>query len=375
MTGLPLNSLVDVTVSWTPANVTGRNFGALLIIGDSDVLTDTENLRTYNSLNEVLNDFNSSTPEYQCASVFFAQSPQPSLIYIGAIRNTENPLQSLQRLRAYTNDWYCATFALTNSNILTPQFLQSIASYVEDCTPSTIFCYTTQDGDSVNSNSTTDISSILSKESGFDRTFIQYSRTNAYAAVSIFGVFATVNYSGNNTCTEAAFRTEPTITPESLQPTQANALNSKNCNYFATYGNGNSFIQKGVCCSGKWIDSVIGVDAFVNALQVAGINCLQGLPKVPLTPAGVSTLETSYTRVCEQFVTCGLIGTGRTWNGQSIGALKNGAPLTDGYYIYCPPINSLSQAQIQQRMAPVMTICFNLAGSINSSKINLSVEE
>ena len=227
----------------------------------------------------------------------------------------------------------------------------------------------------LSSTNTADIASTLSTASGYDRTFIQYSSSNPYAAVSIFGVFATVNYSGNNTCTEAAFRSEPTITPEVLQPAQSQTLNSKNCNYFATYSSGNSFVQKGVCCSGKWIDSVIGVDAFINALQVAGINCLQGLPKVPLTPSGVSTLEAYYTRVCEQFVTCGLLGKGRIWNGQSIGALTNGSTLPEGYYIYCPSVNSLSQAQIQQRMAPVMTICVNLAGAINSSQINVSVEE
>ena len=58
-----------------------------------------------------------------------------------------------------------------------------------------------------------------------------------------------------------------------------------------------------------------------------------------------------------------------------IGALTNGSTLPEGYYIYCPRVNSLSQAQIQQRMAPVMTICVNLAGAINSSQINVSVEE
>ena len=375
MTGLPLNTIVDVSVSWQQANVTGRNFGSLLIIGDSGILSENETTRFYTSLTELANDFNDTTPEYKCASVFFSQSPQPSMVYVGALQSGENALQALQRLRTATNSWYCVTFALSSTNAPTNTQLQSIATYVEGCSPSTIFCYTTQDSSVLSSTSTADIASTLSTASGYDRTFIQYSSSNPYAAVSIFGVFATVNYSGNNTCTEAAFRSEPTITPEVLQPAQSQTLDSKNCNYFATYASGNSFVQKGVCCSGKWIDSVIGVDAFINALQVAGINCLQGLPKVPLTPSGVSTLEAYYTRVCEQFVTCGLLGKGRIWNGQSIGALTNGSTLPEGYYIYCPSVNSLSQAQIQQRMAPVMTICVNLAGAINSSQINVSVEE
>ena len=80
---LPVNRIVDVTIQMSPLAAATRNFGAMLIVGASDVIDTQERIRAYSSVTDVANDFGTSAPEYQAAVAFFAQSPQPTTIQIG----------------------------------------------------------------------------------------------------------------------------------------------------------------------------------------------------------------------------------------------------------------------------------------------------
>lgn len=82
-TGLSVNDVVNVSVLLSPPAAQVRNFGTLLILGDSDVVDTTQRLRLYTSIGGVAGDFGVSTPEYQSAALFFAQSPKPAQVYIG----------------------------------------------------------------------------------------------------------------------------------------------------------------------------------------------------------------------------------------------------------------------------------------------------
>ena len=82
-TGLSVSDVVSVAINLSATAAQQRNFGSLLILGDSNVIDTTNRLRLYTSLTGVGNDFGSSAPEYLAASLFFGQSPQPSQCYIG----------------------------------------------------------------------------------------------------------------------------------------------------------------------------------------------------------------------------------------------------------------------------------------------------
>lgn len=81
--GLPVSNIVNVQVVMSPVAAQTRNFGSLLILGDSPVIDTTERLRLYNQLADVAADFGTSAPEYLAASLYFGQTPQPSTLYIG----------------------------------------------------------------------------------------------------------------------------------------------------------------------------------------------------------------------------------------------------------------------------------------------------
>lgn len=89
-TGLSVSSIVNVDVQMSPVAAQERNFGSLLILGDSSVIDVTERLRLYTGIDAIATDFGTSSPEYLAASLYFSQSPQPELCYVGRWARTDS---------------------------------------------------------------------------------------------------------------------------------------------------------------------------------------------------------------------------------------------------------------------------------------------
>jgi hypothetical protein len=90
-TGLNVNDIVNVQVNLAPLAATFRNFGALLILGSSNIIDTDERMRVYTQLSGVASDFGTSAPEYLAAVLFFSQSPQPAILYIGRWAANDTP--------------------------------------------------------------------------------------------------------------------------------------------------------------------------------------------------------------------------------------------------------------------------------------------
>lgn len=84
MPGLSPSDIVNVTVTLTPVAIPLQNFGALVIIGPTEGVIDvSERLRNYSTITDVGTEFGTTAPEYLAATLFFEQSPQPAILYIG----------------------------------------------------------------------------------------------------------------------------------------------------------------------------------------------------------------------------------------------------------------------------------------------------
>ena len=112
--GLPVSNVVNVDVIISPKAATGRNFGALLILGSSTVIPVQERIRLYASVEDIGEDFGVDSPEYEAAQVFFSQSPKPTQVYVGRWAKTltsseggsvETIVQAVNACLQYTN-WY-----------------------------------------------------------------------------------------------------------------------------------------------------------------------------------------------------------------------------------------------------------------------------
>jgi hypothetical protein len=285
---------------------------------------------------------------------------------------SETLLSCVNTFLALTNVWYGLTIAST----VTPASSDytAVASAIEASSPSHVFGVTTQDTNSYNPLSTTDLAAQL-QALGLNRTFCQYSSSSPYAAASALGRAFTVNFNGAGTVITLKFKVEPSVAPETLTETQAAALGAKNCNVYVNYNNSTAILQQGTMASGLFFDVIHGTDWLQNQIQTDVYNALySSATKIPLTDAGVNQLAAIVAQDCQLAVTNGFIAPG-TWTGPTIGALTSGQMLSTGFYVFQPPVSSLTVSQRQARQAPVIQAAIKLAGAVHSSSIIISVNQ
>lgn len=376
--GLPVSNVVNVDVIMSPVAATGRNFGALLILGTSTVIPVTERIRQYSAIEDIGDDFGVDSPEYEAATIFFSQSPKPTLVYIGRWAKTlaegeagavETLLQAVNASLQYTN-WY--GLAIADSADLVEADVISVAAAIEASSLSCILAVTTDDVNVLVAGNTDNIGYKL-KAAGYGRTFWQYSSSSKYAAISAFGRAFTVNFTGNNTTITLKFKTEPGVTYETLTTTQAAAIDSINGNVYVYYANDTAIIQQGVMANGDFFDERHGLDWLQNYVQTNLYNLLYtSATKIPQTDAGVTRLMTNVEASLDQAVNNGLVAPG-VWNGGPIGQIESGDTLTKGYYVYADSVDNQAQSDREARKSPVIQAALKLAGAIHYGDVQINV--
>ena len=289
--------------------------------------------------------------------------------YLAAGLNDETPLQAVQLLDNQFNDqWYglVVTQAVNNPALPATSDHLAIANYVEaDTTAKHFYGVTTMDANVISGLDTTSVAYQL-KQLGLNHTAVQYSSTNQYAVVSLLARILTTNWTANNSTITLMYKTEPGIVAETLNGSQANAVDADNCNVFVNYNNSTAIIERGVCCSGQFIDTVIGLDWLAITLQANWYAALYESPtKIPQTDAGMHVLATIAEQTCQQAVDNGLLAPG-VWNSGGFGQLKQGDTLPKGYYVYQPPVSSQSQTVRQTRVSVPFQIAVKLAGAVQT---------
>jgi hypothetical protein len=284
-------------------------------------------------------------------------------------RSAETPLEAAIALRAYPT-WYGLMFATEPAIDDIDKFL--VANFIEGANPMSIYGYTTADTNVLELTVTSDIASQM-HESGFSRTFGQYSSTNPHAVASLFGRAFTVDFEGSNTTLTLKFKTEPGVVPEDLTETQANALQFKRCNVYVYYANDTAIVQEGVMSNGFFFDEVHGTDWLQNRIQTDVYNLLYTAPtKIPQTNQGVHMIVTVVESSLAQGVVNGLIAPGQ-WNAPGFGQIVYGQMLSKGYYVWAPLVESQPQAIREQRVAPTIQCAVKLAGAIHRAYVIVNV--
>jgi len=113
-----LDSIVDIAVEISPLAAPRQTFDQLLIQGstvlDTDPITETERVRVYESLAEMLEDgFAIDDPEYLAAQLYFSQSPQPDRVWIGMRNASASGLDTLDVTAAAKGTGYALGDILT----------------------------------------------------------------------------------------------------------------------------------------------------------------------------------------------------------------------------------------------------------------------
>ena len=125
-----------------------------------------------------------------------------------------------------------------------------------------------------------------------------------------------------------------------------------------------------------FFDEVFNELWFVNALQTAGFNYLrQTGTKIPQTEAGMTGLKSVYMEVCSRAVNNGFVAPGKWTSPDTFGdptTFRNN--ITNlGYYVYSLPVAQQSQADREERIAPLVQIAVKAAGAIHSTNIIVNI--
>ncbi|EAA6516973.1 DUF3383 domain-containing protein [Salmonella enterica] len=378
--GLPLNRVTNVTVTLSARAAQGRNFGSMLILGNSTVIPITERLRLYSDPADIGDDFGVDSEEYKAAVVWFSQSPRPTQLYVGRWIDsltsaesgpTETLLQAVNALLDY-NSWYGLHLAVPVADYPDDADLISVSSAIESATVSRILAITSSEADILSSAVETDLATKL-KAAKYSRTYIQYSSTSPYAALSAFGRAFTVNFTGSNTTITLKFKQLPGITYETIGTSQANALEAKNCNVYVYYENDTAILEQGVMCNGDFFDERHGLDWLQNAVQTADYNTLYtSTTKIPQTDAGTTTRIANIEKVLDVADKSGLFAPG-IWTGEPMGQLGTGDTLTKGYYTWADTVDNQLQTDREARKGVPIQVAAKLAGAVHYGDVAITV--
>lgn len=378
--GLPLNRITNVTVTLSARAAQGRNFGSMLILGDSTIIPIAERLRTYSSSDDIGDDFGVDSEEYKAAVIWFSQQPQPTLVYVGRWVKTletgeagevETLLEAVNALMDY-NAWYGLHLAVPEADYPDDATIITVSAAIEASTVSRIFGITTDEATILDAATTTDLASKL-KAAKYSRTFIQYSTSSRYAALSAFARAFTVDFTSSNTTITLKFKQEPGITYETLGTSQANNLEAKNCNVYVYYENDTAILEQGVMSNGDFFDERHGLDWLQNAVQTADFNTLYtSTTKIPQTDAGTTTRIANIELVLDKAVQNGLFAPGK-WTGGPMGQLNTGDMLTKGYYTWAENVDDQLQVDREARKGVPIQVAGKLAGAVHYGSVAITV--
>ncbi|WP_090138317.1 DUF3383 family protein [Kosakonia oryziphila] len=378
--GLPLSRVTNVTVMLSARAAQGRNFGSMLLLGDSTVIPISERMRLYSSADDIGDDFGVESEEYKAAVIWFSQSPQPTQVYVGRWAKTlatgeigtdETLLQAVNALMDY-NSWYGLHLAVPEADYPVDAEIINVAAAIEAASVSRILGITTSEADTLVAATTTDLASKL-KAAKYSRTFIQYSTSSRYAALSAFARAFTVDFTASNTTITLKFKQEPGVTYETLTTSQANNLEAKNCNVYVYYENDTAILEQGVMSNGDFFDERHGLDWLQNAVQAADYNTLYtSTTKIPQTDAGTTTRMANIEAVLDKAVNNGLFAPGK-WTGGPIGQLANGDTLTKGYYLYAKSVADQLQTDREARKGVPIQVAGKLAGAVHYGGVAITV--
>lgn len=369
MSTLPLNDVVDVSISVGPVNALRSKFNMALIVGQSTVISPSTRVKTYSKIGDMTADgWTGDEPEYLAAQLYFSQNPKPSKVAIGvwnkSVDSTETAVQAVTACREANSEWYACYVCET-----TKQEILDIAKYIESAEPSSVFGYVTSDSE-VLENTEDNVISTLSKAK-LHRTIGQFSTTD-HAIMAIIGYAMGANTQTAGSAYTLKCKQEVGVTTENLTSTQLNIIKNNNCNVYINRGSVYNLFEEGVMADGTYFDELLNLDVLSNNIQSSVINALQTSSKIPQTDPGMNNLLNHITAPLEKARSIGFIAPG-VWNSASILSINTGDVLDRGYIILADSIDNQSQADREARKAPPIYILIKFAGAIGEVAVKLFV--
>lgn len=369
---LPIDDIVNIVVDLSRRSAVRNQFDLSILIGKNNVIPKEERVRTYTSVNSMLQDgFNLDDRLVKAATLMFSVDNAPERIAIGTRVTDETPVQAVQACREANSDWYICILC---DDISVDEHM-SVMSYTNAATPRTVYAYTT-DSTAEDLAASDNSVAVKAKKLNYRRTFGQYSTKHKDAVASIIGTAMGYMTGLANSAFTLKFKREPGVEVENgssvLTDTQLQHLRAANLNVYVNRGGQYDIFEEGYMADGSWFDEIIYLDKMENDIQLSIMDLFTSEAKIGQTEPDMTLIHSAINSVLEEYVKIGFIAEG-VWNRKGILNLKKGDVLPKGYLVQSESINDQSQADRDARKAPPVYVALKLAGAIHSIVIKVDV--
>lgn len=375
-----IDNIVPINVSIVPQGLGFANFGsATLFAPESEIpvgfAVDTR--RVYTDLTELSEDFADTTETYKAARYWLSGTPRMNSLTVWATADADATWTATLN-KARNEFWWFYTFvtapvyaALADAELIA-QWCNDNSSWFQNC----------QTGVSAtairNPATTTDIASELTSQ-GLRFCGTLAHATDPYAGIKLCVPFAKVNYSAINSTITGEGKILSGVVGESLTGTAYAAMMqpTKKCQFYTQVENKGSVDAGRVINTwshssfGEYMDDVINLEAFVNAMGVTLYNAVFNQPtKLGQDPIGQSVLIGEAKALCELYIQNGYLGP-RNYIDPDDGITK----FTVGYEILTQPediLNLTAPDRAARKSAPLRIRIFR-KGAIHSVPVDISV--
>jgi hypothetical protein len=382
---------LSISIDGTPRNITGINLsGALNLNGVAQIIQTALSAVVPSAVvkwDSVYNRFDIASGTTGVASSVGYATTAPTGTDLGPLLHltstdasapvpgiaAESLVSAVATLADASGAWYSLQVATATPPADADHL--AVAALIEglSTSQSRIYGVTLTNANVIDGTTSADLASAF-KTGNYSRTYSQFSRNDPYAVASLFGRFATVDYSGSNTTITGAYKQEPGVAAEVLAESQFSTVKAKNTNVFVAVQNGTNIIFPAVMANGDYIDERIGADWLQNRIQNDCYNLLYTTPtKVPQTDAGMNLIKTVIANACTVAVQNGFVAPG-VWLGPNVGTLRTFDVLTSGFYIFAPPVSTQSQADRAARKSVPFQVCCKLAGAVHVISISVLLD-
>lgn len=260
---------LDVTVNIKLAEIVGKagTWFPCLFVVNAELAEDS--YKEYSKLSELVTEYDENSEVYAAASKLFAQNDAPNKIAVLAMTEF-----SSAKMEAYaTKGWRQLVLVGTHADVI------SIAQYVEGNRNLMLFgTVKTMD----------ELTELYKSVSQYDRTFIVYHTTDAYAAAAVVGATAGL-YAGSFTYKNVKIKG---VQAMELSATEIEAIHKLGAITIVEKV-GDIVTSEGKVASGEYADNVDSKDYVVQNIAYKTQKVFNNNNKVPYTNQGIAMLETA----------------------------------------------------------------------------------
>lgn len=382
---LSLSNVINVTLVPTSSGLSEFNTANLLLLSTDTPKPEAnfvEDYRIYRGATAVGNDFGLDSLTAKMANAIFAQAPNilsnSGALIIGLKGAGESQAEAFARLNQKV--LFCGF--MTTDTIANDIEANAVgdSSSSSDASVASLVAAQTNKINFIISNVESDIEGAFKdiKDGKFNQTrclFYGGSETEAkiFMAAAASSGMSTV-FEGSNTTKTMNLKELIGVTPDPIMTeTLLQKCKTNGVDCYISLAGVPSYMSYG---ANKFFDEIFNEIWFVNAIQVAGFNYLRKTgTKIPQTEAGMTGLKSAYMNVCSRAVNNGFLAPGKWTSPDTFGdpvIFKNNIANL-GYYVYSNPVADQSQADREERKAPLCQIAIKAAGAVHSTNVIINI--